>query len=165
MNRPAASTGIDLSIPQFLAPSQDPADRIEVPYLDAIPAAVDEEEEVSCAGGLAEALLNQAREAIEVPSQFDRSGAEERADGRRERDHRASSRGAGPARGRRDPPAPRAFGTDSPRTAARPHLGITPGGSTAPGGRCPRAAHRGPRHRRLADGPGWGQRRVAAPRR
>jgi hypothetical protein len=38
---------------------------IEIECLDAIPAAVDEEEEMSVEEVLAEALLNEAREAVE----------------------------------------------------------------------------------------------------
>jgi hypothetical protein len=54
---------------------------IEIEDLDAIPAAVDEEEEMAIEEILAEALLDEAREAVEALSHVDWSGAEERADG------------------------------------------------------------------------------------
>jgi SAM-dependent MidA family methyltransferase len=57
---------------------------IKIELFDAIPAAVDEEEEMAAEGVLAEALPDEAREAVEALSHVDRSGAEERADGRRE---------------------------------------------------------------------------------
>src|SRR5262249_54290669 len=57
---------------------------IKVECLDAIPAAVDEEEEMAVEEVLAEALLDEAREAVKALSHVDRSGAEERADGRGE---------------------------------------------------------------------------------
>jgi hypothetical protein len=38
---------------------------IKIEYLDAIPAAVDEEEEMAVEEVLAEALLDEAREAVE----------------------------------------------------------------------------------------------------
>jgi hypothetical protein len=57
---------------------------IEIEDLDAIPAAVDEEEEMAVEEVLAEALLDEAREAVEALSHVDRSGAKERADGRGE---------------------------------------------------------------------------------
>jgi hypothetical protein len=49
---------------------------IEVECLDAIPAAVDEEEEMAVEEVLAEALLDEAREAVEALPHVDRSGAE-----------------------------------------------------------------------------------------
>src|SRR5579883_992710 len=57
---------------------------VEIEDLEAIPAAVDEEEEVTGQEVLAEAFLDQAREAVETLAHVDRSGAEERADGRGE---------------------------------------------------------------------------------
>src|SRR5579883_3248889 len=57
---------------------------IKIEYLDAIPAAVDEEEEMAVEEVLTEALLDEAREAVKALSHIDRSGAKERADGRRE---------------------------------------------------------------------------------
>jgi antitoxin component of MazEF toxin-antitoxin module len=57
---------------------------IKVEYLDAIPAAVDEEEEMAVEEILAEALRDEAREAVEALPHVDRSGAKERADGRGE---------------------------------------------------------------------------------
>src|SRR5579871_5462959 len=55
---------------------------IKIECLDAIPAAVDEGEEMAVEEVLAEALLDEAREAIEALSHVDRSGAEGHADGR-----------------------------------------------------------------------------------
>jgi hypothetical protein len=57
---------------------------IEIEDLDAIPAAVDEEEEMAVEEVLAEAFLDQPGEAVEALPHVDRSGAEERADGRGE---------------------------------------------------------------------------------
>jgi len=57
---------------------------IEIEGLDAIPAAVDEEEEMAVEEVLAEALLDEAREAVEALPHVDRSGAEERTDSRGE---------------------------------------------------------------------------------
>jgi hypothetical protein len=57
---------------------------IEVEDLDAIAPAVDEEEEVAREEVLAEAFLDEAREAVEALAHVDRPGAEEGADGRGE---------------------------------------------------------------------------------
>ena len=57
---------------------------IEIEGLDAIPAAVDEEEQMAVEEVLAEALLDEAREAVEALPHVDRSGAEARTDSRGE---------------------------------------------------------------------------------
>src|SRR5689334_21017721 len=57
---------------------------IEVEDLEAIPAAVDEEEEVAAEEVLAEAGADQPREAVEALAHVGGAGAEEGADGRGE---------------------------------------------------------------------------------
>src|SRR3954471_13235255 len=70
---------------------------VEVEDLEAIPAAVDEEEEVAAEEVLAEAPPDQAREAVEALAHVGGPGAEEGADGRGEHDHGLDSSPARPA--------------------------------------------------------------------
>src|SRR5262249_17838605 len=88
---------------------------VEVEGLEAIPAAVDEEEEMAIQEGLAEALLDQARGAVEALAHVHRSRAEEDADGRGERDHGATSRGRRPGRAATSRPSHSGSGAVSQR--------------------------------------------------
>ena len=64
---------------------------IEVEDLDPIPAAVEEEEEMAGQEVLAEAFLDQAREAVEALAHVGGPRAEEDPDGRGEHDHGVAS--------------------------------------------------------------------------
>jgi hypothetical protein len=92
---------------------------VEVEHLEAIPGAVDEEEEVAGQEVLAEAFFEQSRETVEAVAQVHGSRAEGRADGRGERDYTASFRGARPARAATTVWRQRNSGIDRPPAACR----------------------------------------------
>ena len=92
---------------------------IEVEDLEAIPAAVDEEEEMAAEEVLAEAFLDQAREAVEALAHVGGPGAEEGADGRGEHDHGFASPAARPAIAATTRPSHSGSGGESKRSRTR----------------------------------------------
>src|SRR5262249_52953176 len=75
-----------------LVPDRQPV-TVKIEDLDAIPAPVEEEEEMAGQEVLAEALLDHSREAVEPVAHVGRSGAKEYADGRGElREHQSPPR-------------------------------------------------------------------------
>src|SRR5512135_3108946 len=83
---------------ESLVPDRQPV-AIEVEDLEAIPAAVEEEEEMAGQEVLSEALLNQPRKAIKTFAHVCRSGTEEHAHGGGElREHHSAPRAPLPSR-------------------------------------------------------------------
>jgi hypothetical protein len=75
-----------------LVPDDQPV-TVEIEDLDAIPAPVEEEEEMAGQEVLAEAILDQSREAVKTFAHVGRSGAEKHAHGRGElREHQSPPR-------------------------------------------------------------------------
>src|SRR5271157_5351461 len=98
-----------------LVPDHKPI-AIKIKHLDAIPAAVDEEEEMAGQEVLAEAFLDQPREAIEALAHVSGPGAEKNAHGRGEYDHGVASRPGRPASAATTRPSHSGSGGESKRS-------------------------------------------------
>ncbi len=89
---------------------------IKIKHLDAISAAVDEEEEMAGQEVLAEAFLDQPRETVEALAHVCGSSTEEDADGRGEHDHGVASRPGRPASAATTRPSHSGSGGESKRS-------------------------------------------------